>query len=128
MCGWVGGGGGRGIPIVSQHCHHQSDSCIKMGSGESHFNVSLIVSGKVTRQRPQEKRRERRVWTSRCPQNYFPLYLAATMVYGSEGGKERGRERACWSDRDCHPQTADRDNIYRPMNAKGNSGLSLCSF
>ena len=25
------------------HCHHQNDSCIKMGSNESHFNVSLIV-------------------------------------------------------------------------------------
>ena len=23
------------------HCHHQNDSCIKMGSDESHFNVSV---------------------------------------------------------------------------------------
>ena len=23
------------------HCHHKHDSCIKMGSDESHFNVSL---------------------------------------------------------------------------------------
>ena len=23
------------------HCHHQNDSCIKMGSNKSHFNVSL---------------------------------------------------------------------------------------
>ena len=28
---------------LSLHCHHQNDSCIKMGSDESHFNVSLIV-------------------------------------------------------------------------------------
>ena len=35
------------------HCHHQNDSCIKMGSDESHFNVSLIVRDKVTRQCPQ---------------------------------------------------------------------------
>ena len=28
-------------------------SCIKMGSDESHFNVSLIVRDKVTRQCPQ---------------------------------------------------------------------------
>ena len=33
---------------LSLHCHHQNDSCIKMGSDESHFNVSLIVRGKVT--------------------------------------------------------------------------------
>ena len=39
---------------LSLHCHHQSDSCIKMGSDESHFNVSLIiVRDEVTRQCPQ---------------------------------------------------------------------------
>ena len=34
---------------LSLHCHHQSDSCIKVGSDESHFNVSLIERDKVTR-------------------------------------------------------------------------------
>ena len=38
---------------VSLHCHHQNDFCIKVGSDESHFNVSLIVKDKVTRQCPQ---------------------------------------------------------------------------
>ena len=38
---------------LSLHCHHQNDFCIKMGSDESHFNVSLIVRDKVTRQYPQ---------------------------------------------------------------------------
>ena len=38
---------------LSLHCHHQSDSCIKMGSDESHFIVPLIVRDKVTRQCPQ---------------------------------------------------------------------------
>ena len=32
--------GKREIIYLSQHCHHQNDSCIKMGSDESHFNVS----------------------------------------------------------------------------------------
>ena len=43
MCGGgVGGGGGWQGEIIylSLHCHHQSDFCIKVGSGESHFNVS----------------------------------------------------------------------------------------
>ena len=31
---------------LSLHCHHQNDSCIKMGREESHFNVSLIVGTK----------------------------------------------------------------------------------
>jgi len=38
---------------LSLHCHHHNDSCIKMGSDESHFNVSLIVRDKVIRQCPQ---------------------------------------------------------------------------
>ena len=33
-------------------CHHQNDSCIKMGSDENHFNVSLNVRDKVTRECP----------------------------------------------------------------------------
>ena len=36
----VGGGGEREIIYLSLHCHHQKDSCIKMGSDKSHFNVS----------------------------------------------------------------------------------------
>ena len=32
------------------HCHHRNDSCIKMGNDENHFNVSLTVRDKVTRQ------------------------------------------------------------------------------
>ena len=35
---------------LSLHCHRQNDSCVKMGIDESHFNVSLIVRDKVTRQ------------------------------------------------------------------------------
>ena len=45
--------GEREIIYLSLHCHHQNDFCIKVGSDESHFNVSLIVRGKVTRQCPQ---------------------------------------------------------------------------
>ena len=33
--------GEREIIYLSLHCHHQNDSCIKMGSDESHFNVSV---------------------------------------------------------------------------------------
>ena len=45
----VGEGGGKEIIYLSLylslHCHHQNDSCIQMGSDESHFNVSLICEG-----------------------------------------------------------------------------------
>ena len=33
--------GSREIIYLSLHCHHQNNSCIKMGSDESHFNVSV---------------------------------------------------------------------------------------
>ena len=56
--------GKREIIYLSLHCHHQNDSCIKMGSDERHFIVSLIVRDKVTRQCPQTtyflKRKESR--------------------------------------------------------------------
>ena len=45
--------GKREIIYLSLHFHHQNDCCFKMGSGESHFNVSLIVRDKVIRQCPQ---------------------------------------------------------------------------
>ena len=36
----VGRWGKREITYLSLRCHHQNDSCIKMGSDQSHFNVS----------------------------------------------------------------------------------------
>ena len=35
----------RKILYLSLHCHHQNDSCIQMGSDESHFNVSVGSAG-----------------------------------------------------------------------------------
>ena len=45
--------GERESIYLSLHCHHQNDFSINVGSDESHFNVSLIVRDKVTRQCPQ---------------------------------------------------------------------------
>ena len=44
----IPGHGGRGRLNPMLHCHHQND--IKMGCDDSHFNVSLTVRDKVTRQ------------------------------------------------------------------------------
>ena len=41
------------IIYLSLYCHLQNDFCIKMGRDESHFNGSLIVRDKATRQCPQ---------------------------------------------------------------------------
>ena len=37
--------GEREIIYLSLRCHHRNDSCIKMGSDESHFNVSVGNDG-----------------------------------------------------------------------------------
>ena len=69
---------------LSLHCHHQTDSCIKMGSDESRFNVSLIVKDKVTRQCPQtttfeEKGEPKRIRTEvPLPTSLTPYPLGQT--------------------------------------------------
>ena len=50
--GWRGGGK-RDIIYLSLRCHQQNDTCMKVGSDESRFNVSLTVGDRVTRQCPQ---------------------------------------------------------------------------
>ena len=62
---------------LSLHCHHQNDFCIKVGSDESHFNVSLIVRDKVTRPCPQttifeEKGEPKRYRTEVLPLTSLP--------------------------------------------------------
>ena len=37
--------GEEGEIYLSLHCHNQNDSCIKVGSNESHFNVSVGSDG-----------------------------------------------------------------------------------
>ena len=82
------GGNKRLYVYISLHCHHQNDSCIKMGSDESHFNVSLIVRDKVTRQCPQntafEKKGEPKRFRNRslC----FPLPLGQIGSRESQDG------------------------------------------
>ena len=41
--------GEKEIIYLSLHCHHENDSCIKMGSDESHFNVSVGNDGQSHR-------------------------------------------------------------------------------
>ena len=72
--------GKREIIYLSPHCHHQNDSCIKMGSDESYFHVSLSVGVKVTRQCVQwsttfeEEGEPKRIRTE-VPSAYQPCVL-----------------------------------------------------
>ena len=62
--GYGGGGRGRGRVYTYRYTVTTRMTCIKMGSGERHFNVSLILRDKVTRPCPQTttflKRKESR--------------------------------------------------------------------
>ena len=40
----MAGDGRKGRLYLTLRCHHQNDSCIKMDSDESHFNVSVAGS------------------------------------------------------------------------------------
>ena len=71
--------GKRESIYLSPHCHHQNDSCVKMGSDESRFNVSLIMRDKVTRQCPEittfeEKGEPKRYRTEVLPLTSLPPY------------------------------------------------------
>ena len=63
----------REITYLSLHCHHQNDSCIKMGNDDSQFNVSLIVRDKVTRQCPQTTTFEEKGGPKRIRTEVLPL-------------------------------------------------------
>ena len=58
---------------LSLHCHHRNDFCIKMGSDENHFNVSVENDGKVTRQCPQTTTFEEKGEPKRYRTEVLPL-------------------------------------------------------
>ena len=84
--------GEREIIYLSIHCHHQNDSCIKMGSDESHFNVSVGSDGHSHRTVStnhnlfEEKGEPKRV-SNRGPSAYQPnaLPLGQTGSLGQAG-------------------------------------------
>ena len=45
----VGGEGDYIYIYLSLYCHHQNDFCIKMGSKENHFNISVGSDGQSHR-------------------------------------------------------------------------------
>ena len=68
----------REIIYLSLHCHHQNDSCVKVGSDESNFNVLLTVRDKVTRQCPQTTTFEEKGEPKRI-RNEVPLLTSLTL-------------------------------------------------
>ena len=83
-------GGGMKLRYLWLHCHHQNDSCITTGTDDSHFNVSLIVRDKVTRQCPQtttfEKKRKPKQIRTEVP-------LLTSLTPWAKTGSRSGRSR-----------------------------------
>ena len=93
--------GKREIIYLSLHCHHQNDSCIKMGSDESHFNVSVGSDGqshKTVSTNHNLFRRERRAEavSNRGPSAYQPNALPLGQT-GSQG-RESDVRTTCSTD------------------------------
>ena len=63
------------VIYLSLQCHHQNDSCIKMNSDESHFNVSLITRDKVCPQTTTFSKRRAEADLNRGPSAYQPNVL-----------------------------------------------------
>ena len=84
------GGGEREIIYLSLHCLHQNDSCIKMGCDESHFNVSLIVRDKVTRQCPQTTNFEQKGEPKQTGSNRGPSANQPDALPLGQTGSHRG--------------------------------------
>ena len=91
-----GGGEEREIINLSLHCHHQNDSCIKMASDESHFNVSVGSDGQshktvsTNHNLFEEKGKPKRYRTEVLP-------LTSLTPYGQSGSPElqEGRTSLC---------------------------------
>ena len=58
--GYGGGGRGRLYTYRYIHCHHQNDSCFKIDSDESHFNVSAGGDGQCPQTTTFLKRKKSR--------------------------------------------------------------------
>ena len=72
--------GEEGDYILSIHCHHQNDSCIKIGSDESRFNVSVGSDGQSQKKVStnhnlfEEKGEPKRCRTEVLPRTCLPPY------------------------------------------------------
>ena len=89
--------GRKGDYILTLHCHHQNDFCIKVGSGESHFNVSLIVRNKVTRSQAttlEEKGEPKRIRTAVPLLNALPPGQTG-LGGGGGGGGQKTKQKNC---------------------------------
>ena len=82
------GGGGRGRLYTYRYTVTTKMTCIKMGSDESHFNVSLTVRDTVTRQCPQTTTfEEKGEPPKRIRTEVLPAYQPTALPLGQTGSR-----------------------------------------
>ena len=84
------GGGGRGRVYIYTYRYTVTTrmACIKMGSDENHFNVSLIVRDKVTRLCPQTTTFEVKGEPKRYRTEVLPLTSLTALPLGQTGSQK----------------------------------------
>ena len=93
--------GGEGdYTYLSLHCHHQNDCCLKMGSDESHFNVSVGSDGQshktvfTNHNLFEEKGEPKRYQTDVLPLTSLTPYRGAKPAHESTMWENAGKEPA----------------------------------
>ena len=81
----------REIIYLSLHCHHQNDFCIKLGSDESHFNVSVGSDGQSHKTVSADHNHfEEKGEPKRYRTEVFPLYQPNALPLDQTGSLARG--------------------------------------
>ena len=79
------GSGGRGRVYTYRYTVTTRMTCIKMGSDENHFNVSLIVRDKFTRPCPQTTTFEEKGEPKRYRTEVLTAYQPTALPQGQTG-------------------------------------------
>ena len=79
--------GGRGRVYTYRYTVTTNMTCIKMGSDDSHFNVSFIVRDKVARQCPQTTTFEEKGEPKRYRTEVLPLTSLTALPLGQTGSR-----------------------------------------
>ena len=106
-----------------QYYHHQNDPCIKMGSDESRFNVSLVVRDKLTRLSTDHNFEERRsraeAESNRGPSAYQFNALTARpnrLILFNDCSTRLLFDFRCETRRNIHGRVSKLPDIQHPVN------------
>ena len=107
-----------------QYCHHQNDPCIKMGSDESRFNVSLIKTRLSTDHNFKERRSRAEAESNRGPSAYHFNALTARpnrLTLFNDCSARLLFDFWCETRRNIHGRISSLPDIQHPINRHATS-------